>query len=55
MVSRRRLCALIFQQMYGVALMLVRPQKTSLLGAYQLWQMLLCGLFRARLYVAVET
>jgi hypothetical protein len=41
--------------MYGVALMLVLQQKTSSHGACQLWQMLLCGLFRARLYVVVET
>ena len=30
-------------------------EKTSSREACQLWQMLLCGLFRARLYVAVET
>jgi hypothetical protein len=55
MVLRQRLCALIFQQMYGVVLMLVLQQKTSWRVAFRLWQMLLCGLFRARLYVAVET
>jgi hypothetical protein len=52
---QQRLYALIFQLMCGVALMLVLQQKTSWRGAYQLWQLLLCGLFRARLYVVVKT
>jgi hypothetical protein len=41
--------------MCGVALMLALQQKTSWREACQLWQMLLCGLFQARLYVVVET
>jgi hypothetical protein len=55
MVLRQRLCGIIFQQMYDVALMLVFRQKTSWRGACQLWQMPICGLFRVRLYVVVET
>jgi hypothetical protein len=55
MVLLQRLCALIFQQMCGVALKLAFQMQTSWRVACQLWQMLLCGLFRARLYVAVET
>jgi hypothetical protein len=41
--------------MGGVVLMLELQQKTSWRGVFLLWQMLLFGLFRARLYVAVET